>query len=109
MKLGEILKQTPKNPGTRTKGGGKGAGGAISEPPATATLKDSGIDKKTSSRAQRLYPGTQTCQRPRCPGCWKACDKSNSKTYGGHDQGDGTRLCYVECLECGARFKVAWE
>ena len=53
-RLGEILRDTPKNPGSRTIGGGEGAGGAIAEPPATPTLSDLGIDKKLSSRAQKL-------------------------------------------------------
>lgn len=35
-------------------GGGIGAGGSVSALPATPTLADIGIDKRTSSRAQRL-------------------------------------------------------
>ena len=53
-RLGEMLKMTPKNPGTRTKGGGEGAGGAILEPPAIPALSEAGIDKKTSSWARHL-------------------------------------------------------
>ena len=51
----EVLRKMPKNPGTRTKGEGKGAGGTIMEPPAKVpTLASSGIEKKFSSRAQYL-------------------------------------------------------
>jgi len=54
-RLGEMLKAGPKNPGTRTVGGGKGAGGSIVEPPADVpTLADLGIDKKVSMVAQQL-------------------------------------------------------
>ena len=57
-RLGELIiaqKETAGlNPGTRTKGGGKGAGGSITEPPAIPTLAAAGIDKKLSSRAQKL-------------------------------------------------------
>lgn len=53
-RLGEMLAETPKNTGTRTEGGGTGAGGTVSEPPATPTLADMGIDKKLSARSQKI-------------------------------------------------------
>jgi hypothetical protein len=52
--MGEFLKVAPKNEGTRTKGGGTGAGGSMKEPPATPTLADLRIDKKSSATAQAL-------------------------------------------------------
>lgn len=55
--LGRMLKDTPKNTGTKgvVQSGMKGAtGGDKVEPPVTApTLKDLGLDKKTSSMAQK--------------------------------------------------------
>jgi N6-adenosine-specific RNA methylase IME4 len=52
--LGELLKKQPKATGTRGQLKGRGViGGASTEPPI-ATLADLGIDKKTSSLAQRL-------------------------------------------------------
>ena len=57
-RLGEMIAEQRAtvglNPGTRTKGGGEGAGGAIEEPPAIPTLADAGIDKKLSSWAQKV-------------------------------------------------------
>ncbi len=50
--LGEFLENQPKNPGVKTKGGGLGAGGAMREPPAIATLTSAGISKKESADAQ---------------------------------------------------------
>lgn len=52
--MGEMLRTEPKNPGTRTAGGGKGAGGSIKAPPATPKLADLGISKKESAAAQTL-------------------------------------------------------
>jgi len=48
--LGQMLKQTKKNEGTRTGG----TGGAMKEPPATPTLAELGISKKLSARSQKL-------------------------------------------------------
>ena len=53
--LGSFLKAGPKNPGTRTKGGGSGAGGAIAEPPANIpTIEALGITKKESAASRFL-------------------------------------------------------
>ncbi len=52
--LGEFLEKQAKNPGVKTKGGGLGAGGAMQEPPAIATLASVGISKKVSSASQAL-------------------------------------------------------
>jgi hypothetical protein len=53
--LGAILKQTPKNPGTRMAGKAKGnIGGIVLEPPITPTLAESRISKRLSSEAQAL-------------------------------------------------------
>ena len=54
--LGKLLEQTPKAKGSRGRGPGRGKGGAVVEPPFNEppTLADMGIDKKTSSLAQRL-------------------------------------------------------
>lgn len=52
--LGEMLAQTPKNRGTKTSGGGKGAGGSVEAPPAIPRLKESGVSKKQSARSQKL-------------------------------------------------------
>lgn len=52
-KLGEMLKEAPKNTGVRLAG--RNVGGAIVEPPTNVpTLADLGIDKKTSAVAQKL-------------------------------------------------------
>ena len=52
-KLGDLLKDAPKNKGARLSG--KGIGGPIVEPPSdTPTLKELGLDKKQSARAQKL-------------------------------------------------------
>jgi hypothetical protein len=49
--LGEMLAQTPKNPGSRTGG----TGGSIKEPPVNVpTLEEIGVDKKLSMRSQQL-------------------------------------------------------
>jgi len=53
-RLGELLAEAPKNPGTRTKGGGSGAGGTVAEPPAIPTLDEQRIGKKLSARSQKL-------------------------------------------------------
>lgn len=61
-RLGELLKETEKATGTRgqrlSAGPGRGnkTGGAVLEPPVsvTPTLAEQGIDKKLSSRAQKL-------------------------------------------------------
>ena len=51
--LGSFLKAGPKNPGTRTKGGGTGAGGAFAEPPANIpTIKDLGILNKVGEQRE---------------------------------------------------------
>jgi len=52
--LGRMLKETPRNTGVRLLGGGNGAGGAISEPPAIPTLAELGLDKKISKLAQDI-------------------------------------------------------
>jgi hypothetical protein len=54
--LGELLKKQPKAKGSRGRGPGRGKGGAVVEPPFNEppTLAEMGIDKKTSSLAQRL-------------------------------------------------------
>nr|ADI23837.1 hypothetical protein [uncultured gamma proteobacterium HF4000_48E10] len=54
--LGELLKKQPKAKESRGRGPGRGKGGAVVEPPFNEppTLADMGIDKKTSSLAQRL-------------------------------------------------------
>jgi len=52
--LGRMLKEKPRNTGVRLLGGGNGAGGAISEPPAIPTLAELGLDKKTSKLAQDI-------------------------------------------------------
>jgi ABC-type molybdenum transport system ATPase subunit/photorepair protein PhrA len=55
-KIGEILCKMEKNPGTRTLGGGIGAGGKISEPPANIqTLKELGITKAESKTYQDFH------------------------------------------------------
>jgi len=46
--LGQMLKQTKKNEGTRTGG----TGGTIKEPPATPTLAELGISKKLSAESR---------------------------------------------------------
>lgn len=52
--LGVMLKETPRNKGTRASGKDS-IGGTIMEPPNdTPTLKELGIDKKTSSLAQQI-------------------------------------------------------
>lgn len=54
-KLGEMLRATPKAKGVRTLGGGTGAGGSVSAPPAqTPTLAELGLTKKESAVAQQL-------------------------------------------------------
>jgi len=56
-KLGEMLQETPKNKGTKSQLSGKNSsGGTKMEPPeeATPSLKELGLDKKTSSIAQKL-------------------------------------------------------
>lgn len=57
-RLGELISEQKRtvglNPGTRTSGGGVGAGGSMMAPPAIPTLSDVGIDKKLSSRARKL-------------------------------------------------------
>ena len=51
LRLGEILKATPKNPGTRMKGRRKGIGSSIVEPPTNSpTLASAGIDRKLAAR-----------------------------------------------------------
>ena len=43
---------------------------------------------------------------PACP----ACDSVQLNCSGGtQQQGDGSKLQYARCLECGSRFKVVWE
>ena len=44
-------------------------------------------------------------ERPRCPTC-RAPDMKVRKTC---PQGDGSRLRYCTCHQCGARFKVVIE
>jgi hypothetical protein len=53
-KLGEILKETPKNEGRRMNG--RDVGGSLREPPTDdrPTLAELGVDKKTSAMAQKL-------------------------------------------------------
>lgn len=55
-KLGELLKGMDKNKGTRLKGGDRTiSGGTFEEPPENIpTLADMGIDKKLSSKAQKI-------------------------------------------------------
>jgi len=53
-RLGEMLKGTPKNKGTRAAGGNVSGGTVVVPPDATPTLAEIGIDKKTSARAQKL-------------------------------------------------------
>ncbi len=58
-RLGEMIRTQKEtvglNPGTRTQGGGNGAGGAVMEPPASLpTLADMGISKRLSSRSQAI-------------------------------------------------------
>ena len=52
--LGRMLKETERNPGTRTIGGGIGAGSNVLLPPAIPTLAELGLDKKTSKLAQDI-------------------------------------------------------
>lgn len=52
--LGRMIKASPKNPGTRLLGGGTGAGGAVSVPPAIPTYSDLGLDKKVAQLAQDI-------------------------------------------------------
>ena len=57
-KMGQMLKETERNPGVRTKGGGKGAGGSVALPPADKpTLADLGISKRESAEAHG-HPGS---------------------------------------------------
>lgn len=50
-KLGELLRDAPKNPGTRPN---TQHGGTMAAPPPTPTLTDQGINKKLSARAQKM-------------------------------------------------------
>lgn len=43
--------------------------------------------------------------RLRCPGC----ESIRLRVYGGYEQGDGSRLQYTRCRNCGAEFKVVRE
>jgi hypothetical protein len=56
--LGEILKDTPKNGGTKgtIRGSTDGSGGAILVPPESQppTLAEVGLTKKQSSKAQKI-------------------------------------------------------
>lgn len=53
--LGNMLKETPRNTGTRLAGSTDGLGGAIVEPPSTTpTLAELGLNKKISKLAQDI-------------------------------------------------------
>jgi len=57
--------------------------------------------------APRKKPGIVfvTRQRPRCP----KCQSPEFSVYGGRDQGDGSRMIYAKCKECGEKFRIVEE
>lgn len=55
-KLGEVLKITPKNPGTVLAGRDKLGGTKIVPPKNVDTYKQIGIDKKLAAEAQKIRP-----------------------------------------------------
>jgi DNA modification methylase len=59
-RLGEMIEAQGQagllNPGTRLKGGGKGAGGSVRNPPADLpTLTEAGINKGLANKARKLW------------------------------------------------------
>jgi hypothetical protein len=65
-KLGENWTKRPKNPGTRTKGGGDGAGDSLLLPPADIPTL-AGLEKKRAARDVTFGRSRQVSPRQRSP------------------------------------------
>ena len=99
-RVGELLKPGPRNPGTRTLGGGGGknggAGGTMGEPPADIpTLSELGISKNESSQAQRLAEVPEPVFQELCDGKVTrggALRQAQQARTGGGSQKGGSRV-----------------
>ena len=98
-RLGELLKQTKRAKGTRTKGGGGFSGGNVVLPPedAAPTLADLGISKRESAEAQKLATMPESQFEDILDGEMPLAKAT--KAHVGHNSGDNEWYTPIEYIE----------